>query len=123
MDKRLGFFEKDEVKYSEGSNEYFDFYKSLTTLKHENEVFWNGASGGDFQILDVASDFVFAFKRYNSLKDAFVILNLTALPQKYTVPKGMAGAYTDYFSGESTVMNESEESELNPWGYKVYLEK
>ncbi|MBN2486272.1 MAG: alpha-amylase [Bacteroidales bacterium] len=121
MEKRLGFFDKDEVPFLQ--NEYFAFYQSLIKLKKENEVFWNGASGGEMEILDAGNNAVFAFNRTNPMKDAFVILNLSAEPQVYIVPKGMAGAYTDYFSEESVVLNEGEESHLVSWAYKVFLEK
>ena len=121
MNKRLSFFEKDEI--SNTHKEYFDFYKSLISLKHDNQLFWNGAAGGDFEILDIASDSVLAFKRSTSMKDAFVILNLTGNPQKYTTPSGMAGAYTDYFAGDSKVMDEGDENTLSPWEYEIYLEK
>jgi glycosidase len=121
MHKRLRFFDKDTVLFEQ--NEYVDFYKSLINLKHQNEMFWNGAAGGDLKILDAGNDSVFAFKRYTPMKDAFVILNLSAKEQNYTIPKGMAGAYTEYFSGESTVMDESEQSQLNPWEYKIFIEK
>lgn len=121
MNKRLSFFEKDMIDKVDSS--YFGFYKMLTALKHNNEIFWNGAAGGDFDILDAANDSVFAFKRSNAMKDGFVLLNITSNVQEFTVPKGMAGAYTDYFTGESAVLNEGEKSQLQAWEYKVYLEK
>jgi glycosidase len=121
LNKRLKFFEKDQVDYTK--NEYPAFYSSLTSLKKNNPVFWNGEAGGDFKILNAANDSIFAFKRYNDSTEVFVLLNLSKNQQHFEVPKGMAGAYTDYFKGESAVMNEGEESTLNPWEYKVYLVK
>jgi glycosidase len=121
MSERLDFFGKDTADYTE--NEYPEFYKSLIALKHNNEVFWNGSNGGEMQILEAGNDSVLAYKRANSMYDAFVILNLSANTQNYTVPSGMAGAYTDYFANESIVINEGEENTLNAWGYKVFLEK
>lgn len=120
MTKRLEFFKKDLVTYEE--NDSPTFYKSLTALKKENPLFWNGEFGGDFKMLDAANEHVFAFMRYTQDKEAFVILNLSGEKQEITIPFGMAGAYTSYFEEGSSVLNEGEKVELEPWAYKVYFE-
>ena len=121
MDKRLRFFHKDTVTYTE--NNYPAFYKSLIDLKTDNKVLWNGAAGGDFEILDANSDIVFAFKRFTDETELFVLLNLSGNAQDITVPEGINGAYTDYFTQQSVVMSEGEELTLNSWDYKVLIEK
>ena len=118
---RLEFFEKDEVDWSDES--LYPFYKSLAGLKKENDIFWNGTAGGDMEILDSGHDKVFAFKRYNTTNEAFVILNLSGEEATIAIPEGMAGAYKEYFAGETQVFNAGEPMTLAPWAYKVLMEK
>lgn len=115
--KRLEFFEKDEVDWS--NEEYVPFYKSLAELKKENEVFWNGASGGDMEILELSDTNVFAFKRVNADDEAVVLLNLSGDEKSIVLPEGMAGAYKDFFTEETFILNAGEKISLAPWDYKV----
>ncbi len=119
MNKRLKFFDKDQVDSTQ--NGYPEFYKSLIALKKSNNLFASGANGGDFKILPLDNKNVFAFKRFRDDLEAYVFLNLSANQQQITVPKGLAGAYNDYFAKGSAVLNEEETVNLEPWGYKVYL--
>jgi glycosidase len=121
LDKRLEFFEKDEVDWS--NEAYSEFYSTLTSLKKENDVFWNGTAGGDMELFDVADSNVFAFKRHNTTDAVYVILNLSANEKKITLPEGMAGAYKEYFTQETEILNAGEALALTPWEYKVLLEK
>jgi len=121
LKKRLKFFTKDTVEYSE--SEYTEFYKKLIQLRKNNKMFWSGEAGGDFETLNTTNKDVFAFKRFNDIADAFIILNLSDESQDIIIPQGIAGAYNDYFAGESSVINEGEEMNLEPWAYKIYLEK
>lgn len=45
LDKRLEFFEKDEIEWKEYN--YEDFYRTLLTIQETNEALWNGEFGGD----------------------------------------------------------------------------
>lgn len=119
MNKRLKFFDKDQIDFTE--NEYPAFYKSLISLKKNNTLFASGSEGGNFKILSMNSKNVFAFKRINETTEAYIILNLSAQKLDVNLPTGMAGAYTDYFANESTVLNEGENLILEPWAYKVYI--
>jgi len=101
---------------------YPGLFKNLIKLRKENNLFWSGNEGGNFELLNTDNQHVFAFKRYSEMADAFVILNFSAQQQEFIVPRGIAGAYTDYFLGESTVKNENEMMKLDPWEYKIYLE-
>lgn len=120
LNKRLEFFEKDEVDWS--NTEYVEFYQSLTQLKKDNEALYNGAAGGDMEVMCVKNDDVFAFKRPKGNDDVFVFLNLSADTNVVVIPEGMAGAYSEYFIDETEVLNSGEELTLAPWDYKVYTE-
>ncbi len=117
LNKRLEFFEKDQVDWSNES--MVPFYQSLTNLKKENDVFWNGAAGGNMQVLDTTHQRVFVFKRTKGEKEVYVVLNLSAEKQEIVVPEGMEGAYKEYFSAQTEVMNAGEKLPLEAWAYKV----
>jgi cyclomaltodextrinase len=102
--------------------ENLDFCKLLIALRTEKDLFWSGNAGGDFKLLDAHNNKVLAYKRSNEFADAFIILNLSDQIQEIKAPRGMAGAYRDYFAGESSILNENESLELAPWEYKVFLE-
>lgn len=45
LDKRLEFFEKDEIEWK--NYQYEDFYRMLLSLNTTNKALWNGANGGE----------------------------------------------------------------------------
>ena len=59
--KRFEFFEKDHIPAWE-KNEYFDFYKGLIKIRHENPALAAGADGGKFEVVS-AEDSVLVFTR------------------------------------------------------------
>jgi glycosidase len=123
LDRRLEFFEKDEILWKE--HELSRLYSTLLNLKHENRAMWNGDSGGDVTWVHTSDDAaVFAFVRKRERDKVFVIANLTGSQRSVGLSgKAFVGGYTDifsveppydvYFGGEETI-------DLGPWGYKVY---
>ena len=59
--KRFEFFQKDPIPAWE-KNEYFDFYKWLIDLRHNNPALAAGAAGGEFEVIS-AQDSVLVFTR------------------------------------------------------------
>ena len=59
--KRFEFFQKDPIPAWE-KNEYFDFYKWLITVRHNNPALAAGAAGGKFEVVS-AEDSVLVFTR------------------------------------------------------------
>ena len=59
--KRFEFFEKDHIPAWE-KNEYFDFYKWLIDIRHNNPALAAGANGGKFEVVS-AEDSVLVFTR------------------------------------------------------------
>lgn len=80
--KRFEFFEKDHIPAWE-SNEYTDFYKSLTTLRHENIALAAGEKGGKIQYIDDVPQGVFAFTRSVEGNSVTVYANLTNQPVSF----------------------------------------
>ena len=116
LDKRLSFFDKDSIDWSDLSKQ--PFFKKLFQLKHENAALWNGTQGGAYHLLNSALPEVFAFSRKKGAKEVIVILNLSDTPQEgsLSAPVSEAGTY-QYLFREGSV-------ELSPDGeYNFHLPK
>jgi hypothetical protein len=71
------------------------------------------------EILELSDTNVFAFKRVNADDEAVVLLNLSGDEKSIVLPEGMAGAYKDFFTDETFILNAGEKISLAPWDYKV----
>ncbi len=119
LNKRLLFFEKDEIDWT-GTN-LSAFYSTLNTLKKENAVLWNGASGGKMRPVktDKTAE-LFAFARKKDESKLFVFINLTAQELNFVVDDEKAnGTFTDVFTGETLTLSKGMELSLPAWGYLV----
>lgn len=118
LDKRLEFFEKDEIDWDFDSS-LVKFYMNLNHLKSENKALWNGEYGGELKRIKTSDDeSVFAFIREKEGNQIFVITNLTDKPVSVTLfGKDYSGTYIDVFSGEEKIFGNNAELEIKPWGF------
>jgi glycosidase len=77
--KRFEFFEKDHIPAWE-DNEYAQFYKELTSLRHNNAALAAGERGGKIEYIDNVPEGVFAFRRAVEGNEVTVYANLTNAP-------------------------------------------
>jgi glycosidase len=119
LNKRLRFFEKDTIEWT--NLVYADFYKTLNNLKTKNKALWNGTAGGSMvEITKGQNPNVFAFLREKDGDKVLVILNLSAEPQSFMIDREMfAGNYSDVFLGQEVVVTKDQVFELLPWKYIV----
>ena len=94
LSRRLEFFEKDAIT-DWTANEYTDFYKYLTDLKHANPALDAGERGGKMKYIPGLPENVLGFTRAVKGNKVTVLANLSAEP---VVAKG---------------------HELEPWGWLV----
>lgn len=122
LKKRLLFFEKDTINWS--NLEMQKFYQSLTSLKHNNQALWNGASGGRMNLLETSSpEKVFAFTREKDKNQVLAVFNLSAEPVEATIQLPEVGDYKEYFSGETKTLEKGSSIKLDKWGYQVFVRK
>lgn len=76
LDRRIEFFEKDPVTQWQ-RNEWFDFYKSLNELKHNNIALDTYGKWSQVQHLSTNSDDVIAYRRTKGDNNVLVVLNLS----------------------------------------------
>ncbi len=121
LDKRLEFFEKDQIDWSDLKHE--EFYTTLIRFKHENKALWNGLEGGAMERIQTNDDLsVFAFTREKENNKVFVVLNLSDEPRAVEFSEGdFADDYTELFSGEKVSVRENATLEMEAWGYKVFF--
>jgi glycosidase len=100
LDKRLEFFEKDQIDWNNYPLE--NFYIELVELKSNNPALWNGTSGGEITILPICTSAIFAFGRNKEGNSVSVIANLSSQSQNVTIPA----------SGNSVV--------LEAWSYLIH---
>ncbi len=122
MHKRLRFFDKDTVDWSDTSA--VGFYRSLFTLKHRDRVLWNGALGGTQTKLDTdGGDRVYAFTRSLGKSTVLVALNFGDAPAHvaYThLPR--PGKYADWFEHTTVTLSADGSLDIPAHGYRVLVE-
>ncbi|HBH23723.1 MAG TPA: alpha-amylase [Cytophagales bacterium] len=121
MKKRLEFFEKDQIDWS--NIQFGDFYQKLDQLKNDNKALWNGSAGAWMdRISTEADENVFAFKRTLDDNTVLVVLNLSGEAQTITLQdESINGEFTNYFANEIVELNANPSLNLKAWGYQVYI--
>ncbi len=120
LNKRLEFFEKDQIEWKE--HKFYDLYKNLFQLKHKNRALWNGEYGGQLKRIKNGNDKnVYSFYREKEGDKIFVIMNLT--PENQTVKlndRSLVGEYVNFATQEIVELNGSDEFSFKPWTYFVF---
>ena len=116
--KQLKFFIKDTIDWK-GKYEMAPFYKTLLTLRKNNQAL---AADASFKKLVSSNDAVaFAYQREKDGHKVVVILNLSKQSQKFTIKDAaIDGEPLNIFMGVKEKINSSHEFSIEPWGYIVY---
>ena len=116
LNKRLLFFEKDLIDW-EGYSKT-DFFKKLTSLKHNQKALWSGMYGERFvRLASSADEQIFAFDRGN----VRVLLNLSAEDKTFSLENVSFEAYETYMQNGFSTDAEKATISLEKWGYAVFL--
>jgi hypothetical protein len=121
LKKRLRFFEKDTVDWSGPS--LVSFYRGLVDLKHANRALWNGAAGGEQVTLATdGGDRVYAFTRTRGTNTVLVAVNFGDEPATlHYSALTRVGAYRDWFSRASIVLDRSGTLLVPAHGYRILV--
>lgn len=119
LNKRLEFFEKDEIDWS--NLEMQAFYEKLVDIKQQNKALWNGNAGAPIHFLHMAqSNNLMAFTRENEGNKVAAIFNLSAETLSNAVTcKMLDGSYTNLITGETFTYVQNQELTLGPWEYMI----
>lgn len=118
LNKRLKFFEKDEIDWSDPLD-LTSFYQKLIAMKHDNEALWNGKFGGPTTRIN-ADEWIYAFKREKNDNQVIGIINTSDQAQIFNLKdQTLAGTYQDYFTGQNFTIG-PEPLQLLPWQYLIF---
>mgnify|MGYP002174178903 FL=1 len=116
LNKRLKFFEKDEIEW--GDYIYFDFFSALLKLNQTHPALWNGKYGGTFEKFDFADKDLYCYQRVSGKDKVLVFLNFSDTAKSIELKVANNQTYIDLFSGGKT--NFLKTVTLGPLGYKVF---
>ncbi|MBK6267283.1 alpha amylase C-terminal domain-containing protein [Marivirga sp. S37H4] len=119
LDKRLPFFDKDSIDWSDLN--YEEFYSNLLKIKKQNPSLWNGTYGGKAERINTKhnTENIYAFSRKKDDNEVIVILNLSDTTQAFIVDEPFQEKdYKDLSSGSNFTFNE-EELILDSWSYMI----
>ena len=117
LSKRLEFFEKDLIDWSDLSMNAF--YKELIRLKKENEALWNGSYGGKLELIATDHpDEVLMFTRQSGNNQVIAIFNLSGNEVEVSAETAISGQYPDFFTGNIVTLP-LHGFNLKPWEYRV----
>ncbi len=119
--KRLAFFEKDPIEWRE--HPIGELYKKLFALKHQTQALGNGANGARMiSVINSDPGSVFSFVRFGQEDGVFALMNFSAEEKTVSFPQSLHhGTYTNYFTGDDVIFDDTRSLTLAPWSYRVYL--
>ena len=115
--KRLAFFDKDPIQWTDATPRLHDFYKTLLTARKQYPVLHSG------NIYNLPTDVaVMAYIKQYEGQTALIILNLSAHRHHVHIAHdAFTGKFTNLFSGLSFEFNGNSHFEMMPGEYIVYV--
>lgn len=119
LNKRLKFFSKDEIDWSDLV--YEDFYKTFNLLRDTCPALWMGDKGGEpYRINTSSDDRIFAFVREKETSRVLVFLNLSDSFAEFSINDSIyTGNYSDVFSNKTVEIDQNQTYSLTKWNYLV----
>ncbi|MEM7163195.1 MAG: alpha-amylase family glycosyl hydrolase [Bacteroidota bacterium] len=123
LNKRLAFFEKDNIDWSDLSKA--EFYKEMLKLKHDHAALWNGDFGGDFVIHGTDNEKVVFFSRNGENDAVHVLINFSNAKQVVSSDMLTVSEWKqELMEGSSiTIDKEGTRVSMDPWSYAIFSAK
>jgi alpha-amylase len=120
--KRLKFFEKDEIQWT-GENLLHDFYKKLLSLHSSNCALRAADLQSTTQrIKTSADDHVFAYLRKNGEQQVLVVLNLSNADIHFSLD-GINGKFKEVFLNSENDLSIDKNFQMGGWKYLIFEKK
>jgi glycosidase len=119
--KRLAFFEKDLIEWSQCTLQ--DFYRTLLLLRKKNKAL-RATENIPAKIDTINDGRIFSFLRRNENDEVWVIINFSH--EKITCDINsplLSGSYSNVFDDSFIDMSAGLSLDLHPWEYRVYQKK
>lgn len=119
-DHSFEFFDRDPLPSLE-LNDWSEFYRRLTALKHRTPALDSGADGGSFiEIRNNAEDCLMTFVREKGGKRVVCIMNVSPWSIHTDYYTGIyAGLYRDVMTGEEYHFADHVERDMGPWEFTI----
>lgn len=118
LNRRLKFFDKDPVSWSDLNRE--DFYKQLLHVKQSHESLKSCRNSvGLIELKHTASSDVIVWKRTGGGRESVALFNLSNKPQKGTVEGFEPGAFKTLLGNYQSGKLKGNEFDLPAWGYML----
>lgn len=124
LNKRLEFFEKDQIEWKD--HKFYNLYKTLFTLKHNNKALWNGTAGGEMNFITTAQDTdILAFAREKEDAKIIAVFNISDKGRDVTLNNEVLNGYYNELFTNSQFTFESGKADLflPPCGYLVFVKE
>jgi glycosidase len=122
MKKRLRFFEKDTVPFTDTT--MYSFYRRMNDLKHHNPALIAGIDANNFQYaIDTVQNTFVIFRETGDSK-VIGLFNFSDAETKAGVPiEGALGKYEDVFNHQNINVKKDTYFTLHPWGFSILAER
>ncbi|WEK71571.1 MAG: alpha-amylase family glycosyl hydrolase [Candidatus Chryseobacterium colombiense] len=119
--KRLEFFEKDPIKWT-NNYQNADFYKTLLNLKSSNPALRGGDPAASTQLLNTtANDKILAYLRKNGEHEVLVVLNMSKDPVDFAIEDDrLSGTFTNVFEASKRDFNQGKNFHFQISDYAVF---
>ncbi len=121
LNRSLKFFDKDSIAWK--PHPFYEMYKKLFALKHQNPALWNGKDGGEMvRIVNDKPAQVISFSREKNGHAVVPIINFS--DKTITVKldtKYYKGGFTELFTNATYNLKGDDEFKLEPGGYVVLV--
>ena len=121
LNRSLKFFDKDTIQWKD--HKFYNIYKKLFDLKHNNKALWNGKSGGQMvRIYSDQMDKIISFSREKDDDQVISIFNFSNESVSVNLmTENFKGTFTDVFSGKIYKFKGEDKLTVQPWGYLVLV--
>ena len=119
LNRRLLFFQKDEIDWTSLPNE--ELISTLVKLKLDHPALWNGDIGGSVEFMQTSDKKVLSYERVKDDDRIFVVLNLSskAIDATITLNQGFSG--TNVLTKEDIALSEGDNTiKLEPWEFRIF---
>ncbi|TDN87622.1 alpha amylase catalytic subunit [Salegentibacter sp. 24] len=120
MEKRLRFFEKDTIPKTKG--EVWPLLVKLGKLKNENKALHGAKNAASYQEIGTSNEKeILAFKREKEDAELVYIANISDKATNFGIQ--LEGTFENYMTGETLVISEDKNMDLEPWQYLILINK
>jgi len=118
LNKRLKFFDKDSIDWSD-PQKLSSFYKKLVQVRKDNPALWSGQYGGMPEKIEDGNDNVFSSYREKDGNEVRLIINTSSSEQQIQIVDKLGGSHTDYMTGENISLTSGESLTLAPFQFHI----